>query len=156
MTDTTYSVCAERILNAAPEDVFDVYTDPVAGQTIFSGGRDWLVVVTCDLHVDGLWTIVSGPPNSPPYREVNQFIEIARPTRLAFNSTLEVPGGPKIVRKVDVTFERTPGDRTFMTIAQGGFPNREYRDQFEAALSSVFDHLEALAKVRRERAQSDS
>lgn len=154
MTDMTYAVRAERILNAAPEDVFDVYTDPVAGQTLFSGGKDWLVEVKCDLRVDGLWTIISGPPNIQPYREVNQFIEIVRPTHLAFNSTLEVPGGPKIVRRVDATLEGTPGNRTFMTIAQGGFPSREYRDQFEVALGDVFDHLDALAKARREHVQS--
>jgi uncharacterized protein YndB with AHSA1/START domain len=145
MTENTYDVRAERTLNASPEDVFDAYTNPVAGRTIFTGGPGWTVEVTCDLRVGGLWTILSGAEGTAPVQEVNRFTKIERPTYLAFTSTLVIPGGPTLNRRVEVTFRQKEGDRTVMTITQGGFPTPELRDAFVAGLANVFDGLDRVA-----------
>lgn len=47
MTKETCDLVAEQLLNATDEDVFDAYTDADAGRTVFAGGPDWDVDVTC-------------------------------------------------------------------------------------------------------------
>lgn len=86
MSADTYVFTTERVLDAAVEDVFDAYTDPEAGRSVFAGGPDWVVEVTCDLNVGGVWSITSAPPGGAAYRETNHFTLIDRPRRLTFES----------------------------------------------------------------------
>jgi glutathione S-transferase len=146
MSTDTYDLTVERVLDAAVEDVFDAYTSPEAGRTVFAGGPDWAVEVTCDLRVGGVWSITSGPPNGEPYRETNRFSLIDRPHRLAFESTMTMPDGSSFDRDVEVTFKREDGG-TRMTMVHKGFPTAEVRDAFGAGLSSIFDPLERVAQA---------
>jgi uncharacterized protein YndB with AHSA1/START domain len=138
----------ERVLDAAIEAVFDAYTNPQAGRTVFAGGPDWTVEVTCDLRVGGVWSITSAPPGDAAYREANRFTVIDRPRRLAFESALTMPDGSNLERDVEVTFTSEDGGRTRMTIVQRGFPNAEVRDAFGAGFPDIFDRLERLAQAR--------
>ncbi len=147
MSAATYDFTAERVLDAAADDIFDTYTDSDAGKVIFSGGPDWVVDVTCDLRVGGVWSITSAPPEGAAYHEINRFTVIDRPRRLAFTSVLTTPDGSDLPRDVDVTFRREDHG-TRMTIAQKGFPNPEVRDAFGAAFPGIFDRLERLAQGR--------
>jgi uncharacterized protein YndB with AHSA1/START domain len=79
MTKETYDLVAEQLLDATDEDVFDAYTDADAGRTVFAGGPDWDVDVTCDLRVGGVWSIRSAPPDGAAYRETNRFTVVDRP-----------------------------------------------------------------------------
>lgn len=147
MGKDTYDLTAERTLDAAAEAVFDAYTDPKAGKTVFAGGPDWAVEVECDLRVGGLWSIISAPPGGGAYREANRFTLIDRPRRLAFKSTFTMPDGSGLERDVEVTFKREDGGGTRMTIVQKGYPSAEARDAFAAAFPGVFDRLERLAQA---------
>ena len=147
MSAGTYDCSAERVLDAPAEDIFDAYTDADAGRTVFSGGPDWVVDVTCDLRVGGVWSITSAPPEGAAYHEVNRFALIDRPRRLAFTSVLTMPDGSDLPRDVDVTFNRENDGRTRMTIVQKGFPNPEVRDAFGTAFPGIFDQLERLAQA---------
>ena len=147
MSADTYDFTAERVLDAPAEDIFDAYTDADAGKTVFSGGPDWVVDVTCDLRVGGVWSITSAPPEGAAYHEVNRFTLIDRPRRLAFTSVLTMPDGSDLPRDVDVTFNRENDGRTRMTIVQKGFPNPEVRDAFGTAFRGIFDRLERLAQA---------
>lgn len=71
MSVGTYDLSAERVLDAPAEAVFGAYTDPEAGRTVFAGGADWVVEVTCELRVGGVWSITSAPPGGAAYRETN-------------------------------------------------------------------------------------
>jgi uncharacterized protein YndB with AHSA1/START domain len=62
----SYDLTAERMLDAAAEAVFDAYTDPEAGRTVFAGDPDWVVEVACDLRVGGLWSITSAHQAARP------------------------------------------------------------------------------------------
>jgi glutathione S-transferase len=146
MSAETYDLTVERLLKAAVEDVFNAYTNPEAGRTVFAGGPDWAVEVTCDLRVGGVWTITSGPPGGAPYRETNRFSLIDRPHRLAFASTMTMPDGSSFDRDVDVTFKREDGG-TRMTMVHRGFPSAELRDAFGTGLAGIFDPLERLAQA---------
>ena len=143
----TYDLTAERTLDAAAEAVFDAYTDPEAGRTVFAGGPDWVVEVACDLRVGGVWSIISAPPGGPARREANRFTLINRPRRLAFKSTFTIPGGSELQRDIEVTFNSEDGGGTRMTIVQKGFPSAESRAAFAAAFPGVFDRLERLART---------
>jgi uncharacterized protein YndB with AHSA1/START domain len=47
-----------RLIDAAPEEVFDAFTDP-AGQAAFYGQDDpgWIVRSQCELRVGGVWSV---------------------------------------------------------------------------------------------------
>jgi uncharacterized protein YndB with AHSA1/START domain len=148
-----YDLTAERMIHADVEDVFDAYTDPEAGRSVFAGGQNWVVDVTCDLNIGGVWSITSSPPGGAPYRETNHFTLIDRPRRLGFRSSLTMPDGSNIERDVEVTFKSEDAARTRMTILQKGFPNAEVRGAFGAGFPGIFDRLERVAQawsVRRE------
>ena len=147
MSEPAYDLTAEQVLDAAVEDVFDAYTDSDAGRTVFAGGPDWVVDVTCDLRVGGMWHITSAPPDGPAYREANRFTLIDRPHHLAFTSTLTMPDGSNLPRDVEVTIKGEDHGRTRMTIVQRGFPNAEIRDAFATGFPGIFDRLEHLAQA---------
>lgn len=133
MSADTYDLTAERMLDATVDGVFDAYTNPDAGRTVFAGGPDWVVEVTCDLRVGGVWSITSGPPGGAAYREANRFTLIDRPRRLAFRSELTMPDGSSLERDVEVTFTSGDGSRTRMTIVQKGFPTQQSGTRSERA-----------------------
>ena len=148
MDAEAYDLTVERTLDAPVEAVFDAYTDPEAGKTVFAGGPDWVVEVACDLRVGGQWSITSAPPGGRTYREANRFTLIDRPSRVAFRSTFTMPDGSDLERAVEVTFKSEDSGGTRMTIVQKGFPSAEARDAFGAAFPGVFDRLERSAQTR--------
>ena len=130
----------ERTYDAAPEVVFDAFTDPEAQQELYADSPDWIVEATCDLRVGGRWTIAFGPPGDTPARETNVFQVVERPRRLVYASTMAMPDGSNIDTTMEVTFEEEAG-RTRLTIVQRGFPTPERRDEFAGGWSSILDRL---------------
>jgi uncharacterized protein YndB with AHSA1/START domain len=62
----THDLRFARVIDAAPEAVFDAFTGP-GGQEAFYGQDDpgWIVQSECDLRVGGVWTVAFGPsPNA--------------------------------------------------------------------------------------------
>ena len=130
----------ERTYDAAPEVVFDAFTDPEAQQELYADAPDWIVEATCDLRVGGRWTVAFGPPGDTPARETNVFQVVERPRRLVYASTMAMPDGSNIDTTMEVTFEEEAG-RTRLTIVQRGFPTPERRDEFAGGWSSILDRL---------------
>ena len=130
----------ERTYDAAPEVVFDAFTDPEAQQELYADAPDWIVEATCDLRVGGRWSIAFGPPGDTPARETNVFQVVERPRRLVYASTMAMPDGSSIDTTMEVTFEEEAG-RTRLTIVQRGFPTPERRDEFAGGWSSILDRL---------------
>ena len=54
----------ERVYDAAPEVVFDAFTDPDAQKELYADAPDWVVESECDLRPGGRWTIVTRVPPS--------------------------------------------------------------------------------------------
>jgi uncharacterized protein YndB with AHSA1/START domain len=133
-------VVVERLIQAAPIDVFDAYVSPEIGKVLFAADPSWKVEVTCDLRVGGRWEISTGPAGVPPFLETNVFTEIDRPRRLAFTSNFASPDGFTFDRDVEVTFE-SAGNGTLMTMAHRGFPNAGIRKAFADSLPSVMDGI---------------
>ena len=136
----SFDLRLERTYDAAPEVVFDAFTDPEAQQELYADAPDWIVEATCDLRVGGRWTIAFGPPGDTPARETNVFQVVERPRRLVYASTMAMPDGSNIDTTMEVTFEEEAG-RTRLTIVQRGFPTPERRDEFAGGWSSILDRL---------------
>jgi len=137
----------ERVFDAAPEVVFDAFTDPDAQKELYADAPDWIVESECDLRVGGRWTIAFGPPESEPARETNEFDEVDRPRRLAYRSTMAMPDGTSFDTGMEVTFELENG-KTRMTIVQSRFPTAQLRDDFRSGWASILDGLERVVGAR--------
>jgi uncharacterized protein YndB with AHSA1/START domain len=137
----------ERVFDAAPEVVFDAFTDPDAQKELYADAPDWVVESECELRVGGRWTIAFGPPGTMPARETNVFQVVDRPRRLVYSSTMTMPDGSSIDTGMQVTFEEE-GGRTRLTIVQSGFPTAERRDEFAGGWPSILDGLGRAVSAR--------
>jgi len=137
----------ERLLDAAPDVVFDAYTDPGAQMELYADAPDWIVESECDLRVGGRWLISFGPPGSEPARETNVFEQVDRPRLLVYRSTMRMPDGSSVDTKLHVTFEPENG-KTRIRIVQSGFPTAELRDGFGEGWSGILDGLERVVHAR--------
>lgn len=136
-----------RLFDAAPEVVFDAFTDPAAQRQLYADAPDWVVEAACDLRVGGRWTIAFGPPGSTPARETNMFEVVDRPRRLVYSSTMTMPDGSSVDTGMEVTFVEEDG-RTRLTIVQSGFPTAEVRDEFAGGWPSILDGLGRVVAAR--------
>jgi uncharacterized protein YndB with AHSA1/START domain len=142
----TYDLRIERLIDAAPETVFDAFVDPDAQALLYDNEEetDWTVESELDLRVGGTWTIVFGKVGEEPFREINVFTEVDRPRRLVFTSTMfKGKYGGSFATTVTVTFEDRDG-KTLLTIVQTGFERREERDMIQGGWPSIIDALERV------------
>jgi uncharacterized protein YndB with AHSA1/START domain len=137
----------EHLFEAAPEVVFDAFTDPEAQKELYADAPDWIVESHCDLRVDGEWMISFGPPGREPAVERNVFQQVDRPTRLAYRSTMTLPDGSSFDTQVEVTFELAAG-QTRMRLVQSRFPTSERRDEFRGGWGSILAELERVVRAR--------
>jgi uncharacterized protein YndB with AHSA1/START domain len=133
-----------RLLDAAPEEVFEAFTDP-AGQREFYGQDQpgWIVESECDLRVGGVWTVVFGPSRSELYRHRHVFQAIDRPRCLVLSTTETRLDGSSFETEIEFTFEEQ-NDKTLMTMVHRGFPTVELRDEHKVGVPNAFDRLEQL------------
>ncbi len=144
----THDLRLQRVYDAAPEVVFDAFTDPDAQRELYADAPDWVVESSCDLRVGGRWTITFGPPGSPPAREANLFEVVDRPHRLVYASTMTMPDGARLDTHMEVTFEREGGG-TRLTIVQRGFPTPQLRGEFAGGWAGILDGLGRAVAARR-------
>jgi len=136
----------ERLFDAAPEVVFDAFTDPDAQKELYADAPDWIVEAECDLRVGGRWSVAFGPPGRPA-RETSVFQVVDRPRRLVYASTMTMPDGSVVDTDMEVTFEEEDGG-TRMTIVQRGFPTAGLRDDFAGGWPSILDGLGRVVATR--------
>jgi uncharacterized protein YndB with AHSA1/START domain len=138
----------ERVLDAAPEVVFDAFTDPDAQWGLYADAPDWVVTSACDLRVGGRWTIEFGPPGGARALETCVFEVVDRPRRLVYASTMRMPDGTTLETAMEVRFEAAEGGRTRLTIRQRGFPTRELRDELADGWPGILDGLARVVAAR--------
>jgi uncharacterized protein YndB with AHSA1/START domain len=133
-----------RLIDAAPEEVFDAFTGP-EGQAAFYGQDDpgWIVESQCDLRIGGAWTVAFGPSPRELYWHRHVFEAIERPHRLVLASTETRLDGSSFHTQLEFTFEARDG-KTLMTMTQRGFPTAELRDEHERGVPNAFARLERL------------
>jgi uncharacterized protein YndB with AHSA1/START domain len=143
----THDLRLERVVNAAPDVVFDAFTDPSAQKELYADAPDWIVRSECDLRVGGVWTIEFGPPGSEPARETCVFKVVERPRRLVYTSTMAMPDGSNLATRTEVTFVEDL-DRTRVTVVQSGFPTAELRNEFRDGWGGILDGLGRVVAPR--------
>ncbi len=144
----THGLRVERVYDAAPEVVFDAFTDPEAQKEMYADEPDWIVRSECDLRVGGRWTIEFGPPAGRPSRETCVFEVIERPRLLVFRSTMSMPDGSSLATRTRVTFTGTAGDQTRLSVVQTGFPAAGLRDAFTEGWGGILAGLSRVVAAR--------
>jgi len=144
----THGLRVARVYDAAPEVVFDAFTDPEAQKEMYADEPDWIVRSECDLRVGGRWTIEFGPPAGPPSRETCLFEIIERPRLLVFRSTMSMPDGASLATRTHVTFTETASGQTRLTVVQTGFPAAGPRDEFTEGWGGILAGLSRVVAAR--------
>jgi uncharacterized protein YndB with AHSA1/START domain len=143
----SHDLRVERWFDAAPEEVFDAYTDPDAQREWYQDQPGWIVEAECDLRVGGRWTVAFGPSAAERYRETNVFTQIDRPWRLVYTSTVTMPDGSSLDTGMEVTFQEQDGG-TRMTIVHTGFPTARLRDDHQTGWPGFLDRLQRVVDAR--------
>jgi uncharacterized protein YndB with AHSA1/START domain len=135
-----------REIDAAPEKVFDAFSQP-AGQEAFYETDDpgWIVESECDFRVGGAWTVAFGPSRSELYRHEHVFRVIERPRRLLVDTTERRGDGSTLEFETEFIFEGRDG-KTLMTMIQRGLPTAELREEHRVGLPNAFARLEQAMK----------
>ena len=138
-----------RAIDAAPEEVFDAFTQP-GGQDAFYRTDDpgWIVESECDFRVGGEWTVSFGPSPGELYRHTHVFRVIDRARCLLFETTETRLDGSSFQFETEFTFEPQDG-KTLMTMIQRGFPTAELRDEHGIDVPNAYDRLIDFIKGQR-------
>jgi uncharacterized protein YndB with AHSA1/START domain len=138
----TYELEFERLVDAAPDVVFDAFTSP-GGQAAFYAQPEpgWVVRSECDLQVGGVWTIEFGPSPSRLYRHRHVFEVIDRPRRIRLRTTEIRPDRSSFDTEIEFVFE-DQGGQTLMKMIHKGFPTPELRDEHTVGLPYAFAQLQ--------------
>jgi uncharacterized protein YndB with AHSA1/START domain len=138
----TFDLRFERLIAAAPERVFDAFTDPEGQREFYGKDRPgWIVDSRCDLRVGGLWTIAFGPSADELYHHRHVFEALDRPRRIVTTCTETRLDGSSFDTSIEFTFEPRDGG-TLMTMIHTGFPDEVLRDEHTIGLPHAFDRLE--------------
>jgi uncharacterized protein YndB with AHSA1/START domain len=143
----SHDLQVERVYDAAPEAVFDAFTDPEAQKELYADAPDWVVRSECDLRAGGRWTIEFGPPDGTPSREICVFEVVERPKLLIYTSTMTMPDGSSLDTRTHVTFDAA-GRQTRVTVVQSGFPAAGLRDEFTDGWGGILDGLGRVVATR--------
>jgi uncharacterized protein YndB with AHSA1/START domain len=143
----SHDLQVERVYDAAPEAVFDAFTDPEAQKELYADAPDWVVRSECDLRAGGRWTIEFGPPDGTPSREFCVFEVVERPKLLIYTSTMTMPDGFSLETRTHVTFDAADG-QTRVTVVQSGFPAAGLRDEFTDGWGGILDGLGRVVATR--------
>jgi uncharacterized protein YndB with AHSA1/START domain len=137
----THELQFERLIDAAPDVVFDAFTEP-AGQAAFYRQREpgWIVRSQCDLRVGGVWTVEFGPSQEQVYRHRHVFEVIDRPRRLLMKTRETRLDGSSFDTEMEFLFEELEG-KTLMRLFHRGFPTTELRDEHQVGLPTAFAEL---------------
>jgi len=144
----THDLRVERAYDAAPEVVFDAFTDPRAQWEMYADEPDWIVQSECDLRVGGQWTIEFGPPDGSPSRETCVFEVVDRPRRLVFRSTMVLPDGSSVDTRTHVTFTATVGGQTRLIVVQTGFPAADLQGEWTDGWGAILAGLSRVVAAR--------
>jgi uncharacterized protein YndB with AHSA1/START domain len=138
----TYELEFERLVDAAPDVVFDAFTSP-GGQAAFYAQPEpgWIVRSECDLQVGGVWTIEFGPSPSRLYRHRHVFEVIDRPRRIRLRTTETRLDRSSFDTEIEFVFE-DQGGQTLMKMIHKGFPTPELRDEHTVGLPYAFAQLQ--------------
>ena len=117
-----------RVFDAAPELVFDAWTDPAHVAEWYGPNGFSLTIHEMDVRPGGRWRFIMHGPDGTDYPNRIVYREVVRPERLAFEHGEDVDDDPNRFQ-VTVTFD-DEGGRTRLT-SRLVLPTREQREAKE-------------------------
>lgn len=154
MNPTTLRI--ERVFDAPPEAIFDIWTTRDAMSEWYRDGDGWRVAVTeLDVRVGGGYRIEFGPHGAAPFVEHGRYLEIDRPHRLVMSETLEGVEAPWADTQVTVEFHGEAG-KTRCILIHERFPSGYHRDLAAGGWPGFLDRIERIIASGVDRAASCS
>ena len=140
MTDTATDLRLERIYDAAPERVFDAWTNREVLRRWWAAGPDWEgVSAEVDLRVGGRLRLAMQDPDADrPYAGGGEYTVVERPGRIAFTWRWEDRDDPETLVTVDF---HPHGDGTRLVLAHSGLGSEESRDGHADGWTKCLDNL---------------
>ena len=151
----SFELRVERLIDASPEVVFDIFVDPDLQAEIHGSNElDWEVSkAETDVRVGGTSTYHMGKKGSEPDEEIRVFSVVDRSNRLVFTHRMSVADwGSTVETEMTVTFEEQDG-KTLVTLVQSGLESEELRDMY---MSGAPGYLESLQKAVSSRVQGQT
>jgi uncharacterized protein YndB with AHSA1/START domain len=144
----SYDLRLERLIDAAPEEVFDAFVDRDAMKDWYRLEPSWETdVPDHDPRVGGHTSVVFG--GEEKYREDITYAELDRPSRIVYEEKMgRVVQGDFFVTRVVVTLE-AQGTKTLLTLVQEGFHDEARRDAHQGGWPQFLDRLEHVVAARR-------
>jgi uncharacterized protein YndB with AHSA1/START domain len=144
----------ERTFAAPAPAVFDAWTNVEVLRRWWAAGRDWeTTVADVDLRAGGRLRLVMRTPDGIEYGGEGRYVELTRPTRLAFTWRWDEPlgGGAQFV---EVEFRENPDRTTTVSLINSGLPEAEredHREGWELSFDNLDDVLAAGERLEGER-----
>lgn len=126
-----------RILNAAPEEVFDAWTDPANLRAWFLPGAVEVAEIVCEPRVGGAFKIVLQGEHGSLVHE-GSFVAVDRPRLLAFTWRSHATGGVETLVTIELAAK---GERTTLTLSHEKLPDGQALALHESGWNNVLDAL---------------
>jgi uncharacterized protein YndB with AHSA1/START domain len=134
---TDGAVRVERVLPAAPDVVFDAWTDPDSLRVWMAPGERTVADAECDPRVGGGFRIVMISDDGA-MEHTGRYLELDRPSRLVF--TWRSAGTDMVDTEVTVDLaELDAGTR--MVITHRGLASEQARDNHRGGWSAIADKI---------------
>jgi uncharacterized protein YndB with AHSA1/START domain len=144
-TATQTELRMERRFDAAPEAVFDAWTNPEVLRRWWAAAPGWETPsAEVDLRPGGRYRLAMRDPSADATHTVGgEYIEVRRPDRLTYTWAWEPePGGPDMGPPSRVTVDFVAdGGGTRVEITHTGLAGDESRAQHEHGWNAVLDNL---------------
>ena len=133
----------ERVFAAAPDAVFDAWTNPAVLERWWGPAPGWRSGCEVDLRVGGRYLMRMSDPESGAELIVGgEYHEIERPRRLVYSWCWEGSAGPHPGHVSLVTVEfLDEGGSTRVIVEHTGLPSEQSRQQHAAGWNGTFDNL---------------
>jgi uncharacterized protein YndB with AHSA1/START domain len=142
MNDTHLSL--ERLIPIAPDELFDLWTDPVEVAKWWAPEGFQCVVDALDTQPGGRWRTVLQRPDGGSIAISGHYRSVDRPRRLIFTWAWEGPDGERgHETEVNVSFERATGG-TRLVLTQQSFEHSQGRDRHHLGWSACLDRITSL------------
>jgi uncharacterized protein YndB with AHSA1/START domain len=135
----------ERTVNARAEAVFDAWLSPEVLRRWWPAGADWETpVAEVDPRIGGRLRLVMRSPDGEEFGGSGEYLEITRPTRLAFTWSWDGHEGHRGTQVIEVDFDQRADATTNVVVTNRGLPEEESRRSHREGWDASLDNLERV------------
>ncbi len=128
-----------KVIKAAPEEVFEAFTDPEIMAEWFFGAEDWSVEVSNTLEIGGKYFLNMIATDGKEYKHTGEYKIIAPPEKLVFTWNSDFAQDTVVT----VYFHKV-ADGTEITLEHEFLPTDEARENHRKGWTTCLNNLEKL------------